>query len=76
MGPQRLTEGPYPEMLSTPTEVKVEDTIPGFTTQESSLGRKQKRALNTPASPWELSDTYSGLQMSAILMNTPKLSYW
>ena len=22
---------------------------------------------------WEISDTYSGLQMSAILMNTPKI---
>ena len=34
---------------------------------------KEKRTLNTPVSPWEISDTYSGLQMSAILMNTPKI---
>ena len=46
---------------------------PGFTTHESSRGRKQKRTLNTPVSPWEISDTYSELQMSAILMNTPKI---
>ena len=46
----------------------------GFTTHESSHGRKQKRTLNTPVSPWEISDTYSGLQMSAILMNTPKIN--
>ena len=46
---------------------------PGFTTHESSHGRKQKRTLNTPVSPWEISDTYSELQMSAILMNTPKI---
>ena len=46
---------------------------PGFTTHESSHGRKQKRTLNTPVSPWEISDTYSGLPMSAILMNTPKI---
>ena len=46
---------------------------PGFTTHESSCGRKQKRTLNTPVSPWKLSDTYSELQMSAILMKTPKL---
>ena len=26
-------------------------------------------------SPWEISDTYSGLQMSAILMNTPKIKF-
>ena len=48
---------------------------PGFTTHESSHGRKQKRTLNTPVSPWEISDTYSGLQMSAILMNTPKIKF-
>ena len=47
---------------------------PGFTTHESSHGRRQKRTLNTPVSPWEISDTYSGLQMSAILMNTPKIN--
>ena len=29
--------------------------------------------LNTPVSPWEISDTYSELQMSAIPMNTPKI---
>ena len=28
--------------------------------------------INTPVSPWESSDTYSGLPMSDILMNTPK----
>ena len=29
--------------------------------------------INTPMSPWESSDTYSELQMTAILMNTPKI---
>ena len=48
---------------------------PGFSTHESSRGRKQKRTLNTPVSPWEISDTYSELQMSAILMNTPKIKF-
>ena len=46
---------------------------PGFTTHESSRGRKQKRTLDTPVSPWEISDTCSGLPMSAILINTPKI---
>ena len=46
---------------------------PGFTTYESSHGRKQKRTLNTPVGPWEISDTYSELPMSAILRNTPKI---
>ena len=45
---------------------------PGFTTHESSRGIKQK-TLNTPVSHWEISDTYSGLPMSAILMNTPQI---
>ena len=48
---------------------------PGFTTHKSSRGRKQKRTLNTPVSPWEISDTYSELQMSAILINTPKIKF-
>ena len=48
---------------------------PGLTTHVSSHGRKQKRTFNTPVSPWEISDTYSGLQMSAILMNTPKIKF-
>ena len=29
--------------------------------------------INTPVSPWEISDAYSEQQMSAILMNTPKI---
>jgi len=45
---------------------------PGFTTHESSHGRKQKRTLDTPLSPWEISNTYSKLPMSAILMKTPQ----
>ena len=48
---------------------------PGFTTHDSSHGRKQKRTLNTPVSPWEIADAYSGLQISAILMNTPKIKF-
>ena len=48
---------------------------PGFTTQKSSRERKQKRTLKTPVSPWEILDTDSELQMSAILMNTPKIKF-
>ena len=48
---------------------------PGFTTHGSSHGRKQKTTLNTPVSPWEISDTYSEMQMGAILMNTPKTKF-
>ena len=46
---------------------------PGITAHESSRGRKQKRTLNIPKSPWEIAGTYSGLQISAILSNTPKI---
>ena len=48
---------------------------PGFTTHESRGGRKQKRTLNTPMIPWEISETYSELQMSAILMDIPKIKF-
>ena len=48
---------------------------PGFTTHKSSFGKKQKRTFNIPVSPWEISDTYSELQMSAILMNIPKIKF-
>ena len=48
---------------------------PDFTTHESSHGRKQKSILDTPVSPWEISDTYSELQMSAIPMNVPKIKF-
>ena len=34
---------------------------------------ENRRGHNTPVSPWEMSDTYSGLQMSAILGNNPKI---
>ena len=65
---QHIWKAPYSVILSTPTAVK----IPGHDSW-SSCGRKQKRTLNTPVSPWEISDTYSGLPMSAILMNTPTI---
>ena len=68
--------GPYPVILSTPQQSRNQDMTLGFTTHESSHGRKQKRTLNTPVSPWEISDTYSELQMSAILMTPPKSSFW
>ena len=46
---------------------------PGFTTHKSSRERKQKRTLNTPVSPWEISEAYSELQMSALLINNRKI---
>ena len=72
---QPTWKGPFPVILSTPTVVRYLDTTPGFTTHELSHGRKWKRTLNTPVSPWEISDTYSELQMSATLTNTPKIKF-
>ena len=40
-----------------------------------AMEKKQKRTFRTPVSPWEISDTYSGLQMSATLTNTPKIKF-
>ena len=40
----------------------------------SQAMEENRRGHNTPVSPWEISDTYSGLPMSAILMNTPKIN--
>ena len=37
------------------------------------MEENKKRTINTPVSPWKISDTYSELPMSAILMNTPKI---
>ena len=48
---------------------------PGFTTEESSHGRKEKKTLNSSMSSWEILDTYSELKMSVILINTPKIKF-
>ena len=72
---QPTWKGPYPAILSTPTVVKV----PGHNswTHYSWVKPWKKTEEDTQytVSPWEISDTYSGLQMSAILMNTPKIKF-
>ena len=36
---------------------------------------ENRRGQDTPVSPWEISDTYSEVQMSVILINTPKIKF-
>ena len=72
---QRLNSSPYGRVPTLycflpPQQSKYQDTTPGFTTQESSCGQKQKRILDTPVSPWEISDIYSGIKM-----NTPEIKF-
>ena len=77
MGPQRLNSSPHGGPLPCNTFYPHSSQGTGHDSwihySQVKHGRKQKRTLNTPVSPWEISDTYSGLQMSAILMNTPKI---
>ena len=79
MGPQRLNSSPHGGPLPCNTFYPHSSQGTGHDSwihySQVKHGRKQKRTLNTPVSPWEISDTYSGLQMSAILMNTPKIKF-
>ena len=80
MGPQRLNSSPHGraptlQYFLPPQQSRYQDMTPGFTTPESGHGRKQKRILSIPVSTWGISDTYSELPMSAILMNTPKIKF-
>ena len=74
MGPQRLTSSPHGR-VPTPTAVKVLghdlDSLLVSQAVEDNRSGHSKYTL----SPWEISDTYSGLQMSAILGNTPKIKF-
>ena len=72
---QPTWKGPYPLILSTPTAVKVPGHDFWIHYSQVKHGRKQKRTLNTPVSPWEISDTYSEIQMSAVLMNTSIIKF-
>ena len=48
---------------------------PGFTPHESSCEKKTEEDTQYTVSPWEISDAYSGIQMSAILSNAPKINF-
>ena len=70
---QPTWKGLYPVILSTPTAVKVPGRDSWIHYSQVKPWNKQKRTLDTPVSSWEISDTYSELPMSVILMNTPKI---
>ena len=69
---QPTWEGPYPVIFSTPTAVK----IPGHNSWiHYSRVKLWKETEEDTQYTWEISDAYLGLQMSAILMNTPKIKF-
>lgn len=70
--PQPLWKGPYPTILSTHTAVKAQEHDSCIHLSGWNHGRK-KKILSIPASPWEISDVYSRLWISAILMTTQKI---
>ena len=74
---QPTWECPYPVILSTPTTVKVPRTrlLDSLLMSQVMEENRTGRTHNPPVSIWEISDTYSELQMSAILIS-PKLSFW
>ena len=66
-------EGPYPVILSTPTAVKVPGHDSWIHYSRVKLWKKTEEDIQYTCEPWEISDTYSELPVSAILMNTPKI---
>ena len=69
---QPTSKGPYSVILSTPTEVKVPELDSWIHYSWVKPWNKTEEDTQYICEPWEISDTYSKLQMSAILMNTPK----
>ena len=70
---QPTWKGPYPVILSTPTAVKVPGHDSWIHYSRVKPWKKTEEDTQYTCEPWESSDTYSGLQMSAILVNTPKI---
>ena len=66
-------EGPLSCNISTPTAVKV----PGYNSwvhySQIKLWKETEEDTQNTYELWDISDTHSGLQMSAIRMNTMKI---
>ena len=65
----------YPVILSSLTTVKVPEYETQIHYSWVKPWEKTEEDSQYTVSPWQVSDTYPGLQMSAILMNTPKIKF-
>ena len=70
---QPTWKDPYPVILSIPTEVKVPGHDYWIHYSRVKPWKKTEEDTQYTCEPWEISDTYSGLPMSAILINTLKI---
>ena len=68
-------EGPYPVVLSTPPAVKVPGHDSWIHYTQVKPWKNTEEDTQYTCEPREISDTYSELQMSAILVNTPKIKF-
>ena len=71
---QPTLEGPYPVILSTSSAFKVQGHNSWIHYSQVKLWKTEEDTQYI-CEPWEISDIYSSLQMSAILMNTPKIKF-
>ena len=62
-------------MLCTPTAVKVQGHDSWIHYSRVKPWKKTEEDSQCTCEPWEISDTHSGLQMSTILANTPKIKF-
>ena len=70
---QPTWKGPYPVFLSIPTAVKAPGHDSWIHYSRVKPWKKTEEDTQYTCEPWEISDTYSELPVSAILMNTPKI---
>ena len=70
---QPTWKGLYPVILSTPTAVKVLGHDSWIHYSRVKPWKKTEEDTQYTCEPWEISVTYSELQISAILINTPKI---